>query len=361
MGLGPPQDQRSPLVSVITPAYNAARYLQHTLESAIRQTFTDFELLVVDDGSTDQTLQIAEGYAARDGRIRVVHQPNRGIAAARNAALALAHGEFLALLDSDDVWFPYHLEEQLKVLRQRPELGVLSANALNFGGPRHGLPLLSARYLDIRRVSLRQLVETEDLMSIQAVFRRDVVAAIGGFDENLRRSEDYDFWLRAALAGFGIGINPRPLGLYRRRPDSLSAAEALMLEAIQLPLLKLRQRCLGNAELVTAIDRQVASLGERSLVARARTALISGDMPGLVTQFSALAHETGASRYRVAHWLSGHVPVTIRFAYGCKRQLHKLMRTGRRACAPMRAFWAGSDVPAKMYSVARTGRDVEER
>jgi GT2 family glycosyltransferase len=361
MGSSPLYQPGSPLVSIVTPAYNAGPYIQHTLESAIRQTVTDFELLVVDDGSTDRTREIAESYAAHDSRIRVVRQPNRGIAAARNVALELARGQFLALLDSDDIWFPNHLEEQLNVLQQHPELGVLSANALNFGGPRHGQPLLTVGNLHIRRVSLMQLVETEDLMSIQAVFRREVVAAIGGFDENLRRSEDYDFWLRAALAGIGIGINPKPLGLYRRRPDSLSAAEALMLEAIQLPLLKLRQRCVGHAGLVAAIDRHVASLGERSLVARARTALITGDMPGLVTQFSALANETGASRYRVAHWLSGHVPATIRFAYGCKRRFHKLMQSGRRAYAPMRAIWAGNHLPANMYSVARTGRDVEER
>src|SRR6476620_2025348 len=116
MGPGLHNSQSTPTVSVITPAFNAGRYLEHTLESAIRQTFTDFEVLVVNDGSTDQTRQIADRYAAKDPRVRVIHQNNGGIAAARNAALAVARGRYCALLDSDDLWFPSYLEEQLNIL-----------------------------------------------------------------------------------------------------------------------------------------------------------------------------------------------------------------------------------------------------
>src|SRR5690242_18500501 len=103
----------APVVSIITPAFNAARYVEHTLESAVRQTFTNFELLLVDDGSTDQTSAIAERYAGRDPRIIVSRQANRGIAAARNAAMARARGRYFALLDSDDLWFPTYLAEQI--------------------------------------------------------------------------------------------------------------------------------------------------------------------------------------------------------------------------------------------------------
>src|SRR5215204_3939930 len=89
-----------PIVSIITPAYNAAEYIEHTLESALRQTFPAFELLIVDDGSSDGTGDIAGRYAARDQRIQVLRQTNRGIAAARNVAMARAQGRYLALLDS---------------------------------------------------------------------------------------------------------------------------------------------------------------------------------------------------------------------------------------------------------------------
>jgi len=343
MALNNTGDSPAPVVSIITPAYNAARYIEHTLESAVRQTFADFELLIVDDGSTDQTLEIAERYAARDPRILVSRQTNRGIASARNAAMARARGRYFALLDSDDLWFPTYLAEQIAILEQRPDIAVLSANALNFGGPKDGEPLLPvSNYSDIRLVTLLRLVEVEDSMSIMSVFRREVSEAIGTFDENLRRSEDYDFWLRAATADFHIAINPRPLGLYRRRPDSLSADEALMLEAMRRPLHKVRQTCLHRPEVQAAVDRQLARIAERGLVAHARHALMTGDMPKLVSHFSALAESTGDSRYRLAGWLTGRLPVTIRIAYLAKRILSPVARLGRRmAHAPMRMFWAG--------------------
>jgi glycosyltransferase involved in cell wall biosynthesis len=337
-------DSRKPLVSIITPAFNAGQYIEHTLESAVRQTFGNFELLIVDDGSTDNTFEIASRYAARDPRILVSRQSNRGIASARNAAMARARGRYFALLDSDDLWFPTYLADQLAILEQRPDVDVLSANALNFGGTMDGEPLLQfVNHSVIRRVSLLRLVETEDSMSILSVFRREVPAAIGTFDEGLRRSEDYDFWLRAAAAGFSIAINPRPLGLYRRRSDSLSSDEALMLEAMRRPLHKIRQACLHRPEVQAAVDRQLSRIAERGLVARARHALLTGDMPKLVSHFSALAEATGYSRYRLAGWLSGRLPVTIRLAYLVKRTLSPLARLGRRMAAytPMRFFWAG--------------------
>ena len=334
----------APVVSIITPAYNAARYIEHTLESAVRQTFGDFELLIVDDGSTDQTLEVAERYAARDPRVKVSRQANRGIAAARNSAMARACGRYFALLDSDDLWFPTYLAEQIAILEQRPDISILSANALNFGGPMDGEPLLPVwDYSAIRPVSLLRLVEVEDSMSIMSVFRREVAEAVGTFDENLRRSEDYDFWLRSACAGFAIAINPRPLGLYRRRPDSLSADEALMLEAMRRPLYKVRQICANRPDVQAAVERQLERIAERGLVALARHALVTGDMPKLVGHFSALAEATGASRYRVAGWLSGRIPSTIRFAYLLKRTFRSMAKLGRRvAYAPMRIFWAGN-------------------
>lgn len=321
----------APLVSIITPAYNAGRFIEYTLESAIRQTFTRFELIVVDDGSTDQTFAIASSYARRDPRIRVLQQANRGIAVARNTAMRAARGRLFALLDSDDLWFPTYLAEQLAVLEAHPEIAVLSANALNFGGPLDGEPLLHVRANDgVLQIPLLHLVQIEDAMSILALFRRDVSDAIGLFDESLRRSEDYDFWLRAARAGFQLAVNPKPLGLYRRRPDSLSSDESLMLEAMRRPLLKLREACADLPVVQDAVDQQLARFARRSLVADARSALVKGDMPELASTFSALAETTGDTKYRLARWLAGHAPLTIRVAYRCKQLLGPLTRASVR-------------------------------
>src|SRR5690349_16642154 len=116
MGVPSPDSSRFPEVSVLTPAYNSAKFIRQTIESALSQTFTNFEMIVVDDGSTDETRVIVDSYAARDSRIRVISQPNGGIAAARNRAMSVARGRYFALLDSDDVWLPCYLADQLAIL-----------------------------------------------------------------------------------------------------------------------------------------------------------------------------------------------------------------------------------------------------
>jgi GT2 family glycosyltransferase len=336
-----PDHSRAPTVSIITPAFNTARYVEDMLESVLAQTFTDFELVLVDDGSTDETAAIAEAYAHRDTRIRLIRQRNRGIAAARNAAIACARGQFLALLDSDDIWFPTYLAEQMAILRKHPDISILSANAINLGGAFDGEPLLTCRgKTRVRNVPLMTLVRAEDSMSILAIFRRELVDTIGGFDVQLNRSEDYDFWLRAATAGFRIAVNARPLGFYRRRPDSVSADEVSMLHAVRAALIKLRQRCADRPEIQKAVDRQLARFTQRAMLATARTALLQGDMAEVAVHFGALADTTGAVRYRVARWLSDRAPLTIWWAYRCKRTLRHLAWARRRHTRPT---WISGD------------------
>ena len=310
-----------PAVTVITAAFNSAAFLEQTLTSALAQTFRDFELIVVDDGSTDDTSGIAEAFIHIDPRIKLVHQRNSGVAAARNAAMARGHGALFAILDSDDIWLPTYLEEQLGIMERHPDISVLAANAVNLGGPLDGQPLLRCAGPTLRQLSLRELIRAEDSMSIMAVFRRDVVDTLGGFDASLLRNEDYDFWLRAAHAGFRIAVNTRTLGLYRRRPDSLSADEVRMLHGVSAVLRKLRLDCTDRPELTSTIDRKLASLAQRAMRANARAALLQHDRDGLARHIGALASTTGAVRYRVAKWLSDYVPTSIWWAYRCKQSL----------------------------------------
>ena len=346
----PPRDS-SPLVSVITPAYNTATFVADTIESALAQTLTDFELVIVDDGSTDDTGRIAEAFARRDPRVRVFHQKNRGISSARNAALAQARGDLVALLDSDDVWFPTYLAEQVGILQRHRDIDVLSANAINFGGTFDGQPLLPLPVTGgVQRLSLMTLVQAEDSLSILTIFRRRVLDSIGGFDTNLRRSEDYDLWLRAALSGFGIAVNPTPLGLYRRRPDSISADEMLMLTAIRKPLVKLRTQCADRPEIQAAIDAQLARFAHRAMLLDARTALLHGHTAELAAHLSTLADTTGAVRYRLARWLSDRAPLAIWWAYQCKRTFRRLS-LGRRRRTP--AALGSNYLPGRAGSQAR--------
>ena len=123
-----------PAVSVIMPAYDAERYLHTAVESVLRQSFADLELLIVDDGSSDRTVAIARSYASRDARVRVLEQPNAGPGPARNAGFRAATGRLFAFLDSDDEWDETFLAEHVAILDARPDLDVVVGNARNRGG-----------------------------------------------------------------------------------------------------------------------------------------------------------------------------------------------------------------------------------
>lgn len=309
-----------PAVSVLMPAYNAGDYLDEAIRSVLAQGLVDIEILVVDDGSTDDTAARASAWVQRDSRIRLIRQENRGIAAARNAALRIATAPVLALLDSDDVWMRTYLAEQLRLLQQYPEIAVLSANALNRGGSHDGRPLRPSRSsLPFVRLTALDLILHEDAMCVLTIFRREVVDAIGGFDERLRRSEDYDFWIRAALAGFTVAFNPKPLARYRRRENGVSADESLMLDSIRTVLMRIRDTYHGCGDVRDAVDRQYARLTRRALIVQAKRALAAGDFLLLQDRFRALRETTGRPFYALAAVLSGVAPQLIRWMYIVKR------------------------------------------
>src|SRR5438874_3398690 len=158
-----------PTVSIIMPAYKAEPYIAETLESVVAQTFADFEVLVVDDGSPDGTAAVAQQFVDRDSRIRLIRQQNQRVSVARNTAMTAATGRFFALLDSDDVWKPEYLAEQLKVLDERPEADIVSANAVNLGGPLDGT-LWKAGRPGIHSISFLDLIRVEGSVSIFSVF-----------------------------------------------------------------------------------------------------------------------------------------------------------------------------------------------
>lgn len=307
-----------PTVSVIVPAYNSERYLEAALRSVCAQTFQDFEIIVVDDGSTDGTAGLAEGFRQHDERIRVIHQRNRGISAARNAGTAASYGRVVALLDSDDMWLPEYLERQLAVLEKHPGADIVSANAINFGGRSDG-ELWKATAPGCRSVSLLDLIEDETSVCIMSMFRRRVIDLIGGFDTTLRGSEDYDYWLRAAVHGLGILFNGAPLAYYRRRPDSVSADESMMLEAIQVPLRKVRQQVPAGSPEAAAIDRQLERFERERLMSAAKRQLLLGDATGASEHLSVLAARTGALKHRTISFVADRLPLLLTWAYGLKR------------------------------------------
>jgi glycosyltransferase involved in cell wall biosynthesis len=286
-----------PTVSVIMPAYNAARYLRPAVDSVLAQSMADLELLVVDDGSADGTVATAHACAARDPRVRVLQQENAGPGPARNLGFRAARGRFFAFLDSDDEWDATFLEEQIAVLRSRPDVDVVVGNARNRGGARDGRPSRPLRG-DGRLIPLAEILADETSLFIMSVFRREVIDAIGGFDPAMFTNEEYEMWIRAALAGFAFTRHTTPLGWYACRPDSLSASDIRMLSGILRVFAKTRPQLAPGSPEQSILDRQVVRFEAELAAARARSSLERGDSREAARQIAALHARRGG-------WLLG--------------------------------------------------------
>lgn len=224
-----------PRVSVIVPTFNCARFIGAALESVLAQSYRDYEVIVVDDGSTDDTGAVLDAWK---GRISYLLQTNQGPAAARNRAVALSNGEFIAYLDADDLWLPGKLAQQVAFLDEHPECGLVHGEV---GVIDESGQLLYERYRNARgRVVLRGHCATELLKHSvihmpTVIERRRSYDESGGFDEGLRYAEDYLHWLRLAINGHAFGYIDEPLALYRWRAGSLArdgTADARRSEAL---------------------------------------------------------------------------------------------------------------------------------
>jgi glycosyltransferase involved in cell wall biosynthesis len=300
------------------PAYNVEPFVGAAIESVRSQTFTDLELIVVDDGSADQTAAAVERHAHEDPRIRLLRQPNRGLSAARNVALQHSRGSYLAILDSDDAWTPSFLEAQMELLERRPEIDIVTTNAWFVGGSFSGQT--AGPQPDPRPdPDLRHLLEDETAVFVMCVFRRRVYDAIGGFDEAFRSNEDYDFWIRAAIAGFRFARNDTPAAYYRRRVDSLSADELRMLNGILRVYAKTRTALAHRPDELAILDAQVERFETERVAAEARHALETGNRAAVQEYVTALHRRRGGAMLRLASVMARWAPGLLSRAYHARR------------------------------------------
>jgi teichuronic acid biosynthesis glycosyltransferase TuaG len=310
----------TPLVSIITPAYNSAAYIAETLASARAQTFTSFELIVADDGSTDSTVDIVRQTAADDSRVVLIQTPHGGAAAARNAAFSVARGRFVALLDSDDVWMPDYLSEQLKIAERCPGGGVVTANAISRGGDLDGRPIWSATS-GLRTLALHDLIVEDNAVCIMSLFRYEVFERVGGFDPEFTGNEDYEFWLRVANAGFGIVQNLQPLGYYRRRPGSVSSDEVRTVLGIIHVLESVVTRTGPLERERDVIIHKLARLQDDLATARLRASIARRDARDAALRLKDLSQLRGSVCLALAAKLTQAWPQLLLHAYGLRRSL----------------------------------------
>jgi len=212
-----------PMLSVVIPAYNVAAYIEAAVESALDQTFRDLEVIVVDDGCTDETPVVLAALAERrrDSRLRIVRQANGGLANARNAGIRESRGTFIGFLDSDDLWRPAKAEKHLAVMQQDPSIGITFSHSayLTEDGRPTGTILLAGK----SSPTLHDMIRRNHVGNGSTpIVRRDCFEAVGVFHDELRSCEDYEMWCRIARSQFRAVLLPEPLTLYRLRTTSLS-------------------------------------------------------------------------------------------------------------------------------------------
>jgi glycosyltransferase involved in cell wall biosynthesis len=211
---------RAPAVSVVIPTYNHAHFLRQALQSVREQTFPDWEAVVVNNHSEDDTVAVVEAFG--DARIRLENFRNNGvIAASRNRGIALARGRYVAFLDSDDRWYP---DKLARCARRLNEGFDLVCHGVRWVGDRGARDLFCGPE---RRATFEALLYDRNcIVTSAAVVRRDLVASLGGFSEDpaIVTAEDYHLWIRLARAGARMGFIREVLGEYRFHPGNQSAA-----------------------------------------------------------------------------------------------------------------------------------------
>ena len=287
-----PPIEAKPTVSVIIPAYKVAPFIRETLDSVFAQSFTDFEVIVINDDSPD-TAELEEALKNYGSAIVYLKQPNKGAGAARNFGLRVARGEFVAFLDGDDVWLPEFLAEQLRLIRSGKGYELAYADSINFGegvseeatnmasNPSHG------------EVTFVKLLRGECNVATSTVLAlREPIMRVGCFDERFKNSQDFDLWLRLAKDAKARMTYQRKV-LVRRRiyPGSL-ASDPLRSFAGELAVLDSMQRRSDlTAEEKDALEDTLRKRHSTVEVLKGKQELSSGDFK------KAAAFFTEANRY----------------------------------------------------------------
>lgn len=290
-----------PEFSVVISAYNEEGLVGDAIRSVLAQTRDDFELIVIDDGSTDRTAEVVGRFESADPRVRLISHPNRGLAASLNVGIEAGSAPLIALLDADDLWMPDFLEHMGAGLGADPAAGFAYTEAwwLDQGRGRF-FRRSTSEYMGAPAVAPGDPGEfLVALMPANWVFglpllRRSALEAVGGFDDSLRACEDYELWIRLLANGFMALRVPGRLVIQRDRSDSMSKDSRSMLSnlrrvyelAAEMPGLPEPARAIAKRR-IGEIDRQTASLeeGRRSLRGRGRELLVRGAKSAFAGRF----------------------------------------------------------------------------
>jgi glycosyltransferase involved in cell wall biosynthesis len=291
-----PKVLRPPLISVVIPAYAAAADIAVALSSVFRQTFTDYEVVVVNDGSPD-TPDLEAALAPFRPRLRYLVHANAGAAAARNTAILASRGAFVALLDADDRWEPDFLASQVAYLHANPDCALVYADARISGETPLAGRTFMATAPSVGEVTVESLLRQQcTVLTSTVVVRRECLMRIGLFNPRLRRGHDFELWVRLAWSGYHLAYQRAVLAERRARKNGLSGDPIHELDRACDVFRYLEDTLRFAPRERAALHDRLSWLVDRREIERARSALARGDIHGAQQHLRSVAHPDGKIR-----------------------------------------------------------------
>jgi glycosyltransferase involved in cell wall biosynthesis len=307
-----------PLVSVIIPAWNAAQFVPAAIESVLAQSFTDFELIVVNDGSPD-TVALGTAMAQYRARpeLRYLTQENQGPSGARNSGILSARGAFVAFLDADDWWESAYLERQIAQISNDPSVDVIYCDARLTGES----PLAGRTFMETTPskgpVTFESLITlTCNVPTTCAVARRAAVVSAGLFDRDLRRCEDYDLWLRMSARGSRFAYHRDVLAFHRLHRESAAADGVRMFESQLVVYQKLAALLRPSHPAVPLVTGQIRRAEADLALERSKQLLVAGQYPQAAEALDAARRFYRSRKLTLTSLVLRAAPGLVRRMYG---------------------------------------------
>ena len=263
----------SPLVSIVIPMYNSSETIEEVIQSVLNQTYKKWELIIVNDGSTDQSVSIVESIIKNNPQfvISLINKPNGGVSTARNAGMKAAKGDYIALLDSDDEWLPTKIEKQMQMFKKNPEFSFL-------GCTRNGEEVVRfyfKRFQYLTPISPRVLLYKNFFSTPTVVFKKEILSTIGYFDETQRYAEEGNYWIRIGKRYKCALLNESLVMTGKGKPNfghSGLSSNLLQMETGELKNLKdaLVLKIIGHVEYIALIGYSVVKYLRRVIIVKMR-------------------------------------------------------------------------------------------
>jgi len=287
------QSKSDPNVNVIIPVYNGEKVVGKAIESAFKQTYQDIVITVVDDGSTDNTLQVLAGFT---GKIHIISQANSGPSAARNAGIRATKSEYIAFLDADDFWLPNKLEKQMPLFKEDPDVGLVFGD-ISFASSKRVLKDTSFKLVPPSKGAVfHELFKDNFIPATSVVIRRCCLDEIGLFDEEIIGPEDYDLWLRISQVWKVDYVN-EPVAIYRISPGQLSANNYRMIQQ----LIHVKSRIFSNYPDLSTMNQKTLEYCYYNLYTRAAKLALMENQPSKCRSYLEDYHRLKRRTYR--YWL----------------------------------------------------------